>query len=86
MTEPVRPDAATVPHPSRFDPDQPGFAAAMAAHRTAQDRAEAGYLDPGSGLFVLTAAYLLARGTCCDSGCRHCPYLGATSGERSPRH
>lgn len=23
---------------------------------------------------VFTAAYLLKRGTCCGSGCRHCPY------------
>ena len=26
------------------------------------------------GLMVLTRKYLLERGTCCDSGCRHCPY------------
>ena len=23
---------------------------------------------------VFTARYLLRRGHCCDSGCRHCPY------------
>jgi len=23
---------------------------------------------------VFTAAYLLKRGNCCGSGCRHCPY------------
>jgi hypothetical protein len=23
---------------------------------------------------VLTAEYLLKRGHCCESGCRHCPY------------
>jgi hypothetical protein len=23
---------------------------------------------------VFTAAYLLKRGSCCGSGCRHCPY------------
>jgi Family of unknown function (DUF5522) len=23
---------------------------------------------------VFTAAYHLKRGTCCNSGCRHCPY------------
>jgi hypothetical protein len=33
-----------------------------------------GYIDPNTGLFVFTAAYHLARGTCCDSGCRHCPF------------
>jgi hypothetical protein len=36
---------------------------------------EAGYLDPATGLFVMTAAHLADRGTCCDSGCRHCPYV-----------
>jgi hypothetical protein len=36
---------------------------------------ELGYPDPGTGLFVLTASYLLERATCCHSGCRHCPYL-----------
>jgi hypothetical protein len=25
-------------------------------------------------LLVLTAAFLLKRGYCCESGCRHCPY------------
>jgi len=32
------------------------------------------YLDPETGLLVLTAAYLLRRGYCCGNGCRHCPY------------
>ena len=27
-----------------------------------------------NGLFVFTAEYLLQRGYCCQSGCRHCPY------------
>lgn len=26
------------------------------------------------GYIVFTEQYLLKRGTCCDSGCRHCPY------------
>jgi len=26
------------------------------------------------GLMVLTHSYLLNRGYCCESGCRHCPY------------
>jgi hypothetical protein len=45
-----------------------------AAHDAAVARGEAGYLDPASGLFVLTEAYLRERGTCCGNGCRHCPY------------
>ena len=30
------------------------------------------YLE--NNLMVFTAAYLLRRGYCCGSGCRHCPY------------
>jgi 23S rRNA (cytidine1920-2'-O)/16S rRNA (cytidine1409-2'-O)-methyltransferase len=30
------------------------------------------YLE--NGLMVLTEDFLLRRGYCCDSGCRHCPY------------
>ena len=26
------------------------------------------------GLMVLTREFLLKRGFCCKSGCRHCPY------------
>lgn len=44
------------------------------AHDRAVAAGEDGYFDPDTGLFVLTAAFLAARGSCCDSGCRHCPY------------
>lgn len=47
----------------------------MAAHERALDADEPGYLDPGTGLFVLTAQTLWDRGACCEQGCRHCPYL-----------
>lgn len=30
------------------------------------------YLENGN--WVFTAKYLLSRGYCCRSGCRHCPY------------
>jgi hypothetical protein len=30
------------------------------------------YLE--DGLFVFTEMFLLKRGYCCESGCRHCPY------------
>lgn len=30
------------------------------------------YLENGN--WVFTAKYLLRRGYCCGSGCRHCPY------------
>jgi Family of unknown function (DUF5522) len=63
------------PHPSRLPSDHPGRKAILAAHASAIADAEAGYLDPVTGLFVLTAAYLAERGTCCGRGCRHCPYV-----------
>jgi hypothetical protein len=27
-----------------------------------------------NGRWVFTREYLLRRGNCCNSGCRHCPY------------
>jgi hypothetical protein len=33
------------------------------------------YIDEQSGLFVLTAHFLLNRGSCCGNGCSHCPYI-----------
>ncbi|MFV2011708.1 MULTISPECIES: DUF5522 domain-containing protein [unclassified Micromonospora] len=66
----------TEPHLARLPADHPHRAAVLAAHAAALDAGEAGYLDPGTGLFVLTAAFLAHRGTCCGQGCRHCPYLG----------
>jgi hypothetical protein len=64
------------PHPSRLRGDDPGRAEILAAHDLALAAGEPGYLDPVTGLFVFTAAYLAERGTCCDSGCRHCPFAG----------
>lgn len=29
-----------------------------------------------NGKMVLTSIFLLKRGYCCNSGCRHCPYKG----------
>ena len=63
------------PHPARLPVDTPRRAEILAAHDAALARGEAGYVDPVSGLFVLSAAYLAGRGFCCDQGCRHCPYV-----------
>jgi hypothetical protein len=44
-------------------------------HKAIQGRALAQsdyYLENGNVVF--TAAYHLKRGTCCGSGCRHCPF------------
>lgn len=45
-----------------------------ARHQRACDAGLSSYLDPVTGYSVLTARYLAERGTCCDQGCRHCPY------------
>ncbi|MEU7756877.1 DUF5522 domain-containing protein [Micromonospora sp. NPDC049101] len=65
----------TEPHPSRLSPAHPDRAGILAAHAAALAADEAGYLDPASGLFVLSAGFLAKRGTCCGRGCRHCPYV-----------
>jgi len=48
-------------------------------HREKASQRPAPRIRPGdfyfeSGFAVFTAAYLLRRGYCCGSGCRHCPY------------
>lgn len=44
------------------------------AHDAAVREGKGFYRDPASGLMVMTEAKLRARGYCCGSGCRHCPY------------
>ncbi|MEV0394032.1 DUF5522 domain-containing protein [Polymorphospora rubra] len=63
------------PHPARLAPDHPARGRILAAHAAALADGDAGYRDPDTGLFVLTAAFLARRGTCCGRGCRHCPYV-----------
>jgi hypothetical protein len=65
----------TEPHPSRLAPDHPHRTAILEAHAAALARGDGGYLDPPTGLFVFTAGYLVDRGHCCSTGCRHCPYV-----------
>jgi hypothetical protein len=40
------------------------------------------YLENGN--WVFTAKFLLNRGYCCRSGCRHCPYGFVKEDSRSP--
>jgi hypothetical protein len=72
---PRRVDWLLLPHPDRLDPQRADYEQILAAHHEAVDRGEPGYIDPSTGLFVMTAAELDRRGTCCDQGCRHCPYV-----------
>jgi iron complex transport system substrate-binding protein len=49
---------------------------ALARERHAQACAsnQSTYIDPATGYTVFTAYYLKQRGSCCGSGCRHCPW------------
>jgi hypothetical protein len=72
---PLAPRPLDRPHPSRLALDHPRRHEILAAHAAALAADDAGYPDPESGLFVLTAGFLARRGTCCGRGCRHCPYV-----------
>lgn len=75
MTAPLADRPLSRPATSRLSLDHPRRAEILAAHAAALDSGAPGYPDPTSGLFVLTAGWLAARGSCCDNGCRHCPYV-----------
>ena len=64
------------PHETRLRPTHPLFENVLAAHRAAIAQGLPTYRDPYSGLAVFTAQLLANRGYCCESGCRHCPYVG----------
>jgi len=63
------------PHPRRLSEQHPHRAEILARHDTALERGLPVYADPVSRLSVFTADYLAKRSYCCDSGCRHCPYV-----------
>jgi hypothetical protein len=69
------PAPLAVPDPSRLDPARPDYEVILAAHGRALETGNDGYLDPATGFWCFTAAYLWTRSTCCNSGCRHCPYV-----------
>ncbi|WP_363228082.1 DUF5522 domain-containing protein [Bdellovibrio sp. ArHS] len=43
-------------------------------HRKACEEGKDTYKDPETGYLVFTEIYHQRRGSCCNSGCRHCPY------------
>ena len=65
----------TTPAVTRLPPDAPSREQILAVHAEALRAGDAGYLDPDTGLFVLTAGFLADCGYCCERGCRHCPYV-----------
>ena len=73
----LRPGHLDAPHPSRLSPRHRRYAEIQAAHAAAVAAGQPTYTDPATGYQVFTARDLADRGTCCDTGCRHCPYAGA---------
>lgn len=63
------------PHQRRLSEQHPHRAEILARHAAALERGLPVYADPVSRLSVFTADYLAKRSYCCDSGCRHCPYV-----------
>src|SRR5258706_8101264 len=64
--------SCAVEKPQKPAPDEPGAPAENAVDPgPAVEGADFYYEGP---YLVFTAEYLLRRGNCCRSGCRHCPY------------
>lgn len=70
----LRPDGVDVARPDRLSPGHPRHDEIVSAHGEAVADRRSVYVDPVSGLSVMTARFLAERGYCCGSGCRHCPY------------
>jgi len=75
MSRPLLPPDRVLPHPERCDPARPDYAEIVRRHAAAIATGTPWYLDPRTGYQVWTAQTLWERGECCDTGCRHCPYL-----------
>jgi hypothetical protein len=60
--------------PAKRSPRRLFDEAVATAHAEAESLGHSTYQDPTTGYQVFTRAALLARGYCCGSGCRHCPY------------
>jgi len=69
-----RDDWRRVPHPSRLA-GATRVSEIIERHDAALDAGMPTYIDPLSGYSVFTADFLERRKYCCDSGCRHCPYV-----------
>lgn len=63
------------PHPSRLPEDHPRYEEILAAHEDAMEQGLPMYLDPYTGFWVQTALSIWQTRSCCDLGCRHCPFV-----------
>jgi hypothetical protein len=69
---------------ARLPTDPAAREAVLTAHHRAMAEGRPAYLDPGTGLIVLTAGSLWLTGSCCGSGCRHCPFAAGVRSTHSP--
>ncbi len=63
------------PLPERLALRNPRRDEILARHADALAQNLPTYIDPLSGFSVFTAKFLANRSYCCQSGCRHCPYV-----------
>ena len=73
--EPLASRRLDVPSTTRLHPGSPHHDEILARHRAALAAGASSYVDPATGNDVFTSAFLAARGHCCATGCRHCPYV-----------
>lgn len=66
------------PDPQRLAPGHALYDTIVQRHAAALEAGLPNYADPLSGFRVFTAGFLARRGYCCDSGCRHCPFISGT--------
>lgn len=59
---------------SRLNKNYPRYNEILKLHKEAIENGQDIYFDPETRFAELTAEFLLKRGYCCGSGCRHCPY------------
>ena len=71
----LRDDYLEKPDPRRLAAAGDHLAEIMSRHSRAVSAGEPCYVDPATGLSVFTAAFHAERGSCCNSGCRHCPFV-----------
>ena len=71
-------DDWTTPNARRLSPGHAHYDVIGERHAEALEAGLPNYADPLSGFRVFTAGFLARRGYCCESGCRHCPFVSGT--------
>ena len=68
-------DDWSCPDPARLSPAHARYDRIVELHDDTVAQNRSTYIDPSSGFSVFTARFLARRNYCCESGCRHCPYV-----------